>query len=1110
MDKSSTVLIYIAWEASSKIMNLYSISYTSKITSGTILALLALSAFAVVMAVPLSTVRAVTAGSGTITLSAGAGVPMWQSAYKDFGNVITVTGTGFPSGQDNIQLVLIPSTTSVTSTVANDCTANDVCDLGSLTNDNYEDSNAVLPGLAPSIAGGNYGTVMSDANGWFKAQFETPVVQGGSYIIYAIYPTSTGNVVTTTVPFTVQTAIYIVSDFTTATNSGAGSPIELAGVGFDNGEAIQPIPSSFFVNGAHPAITTGVNPGFTEGTFDSGPSSVVAASTTSCVLAGGSYCIGQLVGGSHTLTILGLTSGFSASQPFTINPELYFGDPTCSFATYSIATAAGSKVCVYGTGFAKSATVAAAGSVTIGGVSTIHGEIDSDVNGNFPDTVITLAQSTGVGPVNVVLGGTTFNYANGNIYQPNLKLFDKAAGILIGSAKNQGALISLPEGNARRVGQSGAIVGYGYAPGLAYAATGPFVLKDKNANVYGFLVPAAANGGDATDAVGTDANGAFMYWYTTPALEQFKYTLHDNTAGNPSPDSTYTVQPDVRFEWNIASDGDTVWLWNGANMPGGLDTFNGLTALGATSPQSGDLTVYINGNLWDNCNNSWNGRLCDANIIQATGIFNNEVRLEQLGGSGFASTDLPMGTYNVNVTGTYQGDWAFGRYKVDSAVGTVSQLTIVPIALGGALSTTTGSAGTTVALQTGAIGSANQGIHGLAADTQYNIMWDATTQVGTFTSTSSGGVPVGTQFTVPAGTSGVHVIDIQTTSGTSALWGQVENQENDQFNNLEFLLTTSLIVTPSVASGGTQLTLTGNGLPASTVLYLTDCSSGITYAQFTSNAQGQVPSGVIFTVPQLANPGPETGALITWQIDNNKGCGQGPNPVGLAKFVYQATMSLSSTAGQAGATLTASASGLVAGGVYDIVFNYAPLSTNLNAYTGSVVGVIIANGQGQGTSQITIPSSAASGTYNVGLVSTYNIAHALGACTLANPCMNPAYSTALNVIPTFTVGGCQGSCQGSQFTISGSPSQSGSYLSVTYTNPGTSQITGVIIVSVQNALGQTVYITTATINPAAGQTATGLADLGLLPSGTYTANIFVITLAGGSISGLTSSVPIHV
>jgi len=714
---------------------LYSNSYTSKITSGTVLALLALSGFAVVLAVPISSVKAVTTGSGTLTLSASAGVPVWNSYYKDFGTWVTVTGTGFPSAQTSIQIVMIPSTATITATVSEDCNPNDICDLGSNTYDN-----TVSGAFNPSMLGENYGTVLSDANGWFKAQFAVPVVQGGSYLVYAIYPTSTGNVVTTTVPFTVQAAIYIVSDFTGTTSSGSQSPLELAGVGFNNGEQIQPIPSSFFVNALHPTITTGVTPGVNEGAFEDGPE----FNTNSGCGAGGAFCVGQLVGGSHTLTILGLSSGTSATQTFTITPELFFMNAACANPILSIDTGAGAKVCAFGTGFAKSATVAAAGTATIGGVSTIHGEIDSDVNGNFQaNTVITLAQSAGVGALNVVLGGTTFSYANGNIFQPNVNLQDSAAGVLIGSHAAQGALITLPEGNTRRVGQSGAIIGYGYAAGLTYANTGPFVLHDNNGHSYNFLTPAAANGGDATDATGTDANGAFMYWYTTPTMQHFKFTLHDNTAANPAPDSTYTITPDVRF-WgtHVASAGDYVDLQPGVG--GGLNTAlqlgTGVGGFGVASPPAGDLTVYINGNLWDSCNT--NEGLCDGNI-QANGQFNEWPELNQLGAAGITSTDLPMGSYNVNVTGTYNGDWAFGHYKntgkiphiyeYDNALGTVTQLTIDPIALKGALSITSGSAGTTVALETGAISgcgiNCEPGIHGLAANTQYNIMWDTTTQV---------------------------------------------------------------------------------------------------------------------------------------------------------------------------------------------------------------------------------------------------------------------------------------------------------------------------------------------------------------------------------------------
>jgi len=1101
MDKSSTDLIYIVGEAFSKIMNLYSKSYTSKITSGTILALLALSGFAVVLAVPIGSVKAVTTGSGIISLSQSSGVPVWNSYYQDFGDWIQVTGTGFPSSQDNIQIVMIPSTTSVTATIAPDCVTNDLCDLGTNTLDNTNTG-----ALNPSIEGSNDGTVMSDANGWFKVQFATPVIQGGSYIVYAIYPTTTGNVVTTSVPFTVKAAIAVYSDMTGATNGGVGDAIQLSGVGFNNAEQLQAIPSSFFTNAAHPLIVTGNTPGENEGAFDDGPETT-SVFPFNCAAANGPYCVGSLVGGSHSVTVLGLSSGTSVSQPFIINPTISFtASPGCVVPTYSIDTAAGAKVCVSGSGFAKSATVALSGSVTIGGVSTIHGEIDSDVNGHFAGLVVTLAQSSGVGLLNVVLGGTTFNYATGNIFQPSADLFDIAAGVLVGSHAGQGAITTLPEGTSRRVGQSGALIGFGYTGSLAYGATGPFTLKDTNGNSYAFLTPAAIVGGDATDTLGTDVNGAFMYWYTTPTMQQFKFTLHDGTGGgNAAPDSTYTITPDVRMGTYIASAGYEVEL--PALTHGGLDNQFGLTHFGATTTPLGDLTVYINGNLWDSC--STNEGLCNGNILYPSGQLNGNTWLKSLGAPGITSTDLPQGTYNVNITGSYKGDWAFGRYKDpnDPALGTHTQLTIDPIALGGALSINNGAAGTTVALVSGAIDSDNPGLHGLAASTQYKIMWDTNTQLGTFTSTANGQVPVGTQFTVPAGTSGIHVVDIQTTSGTSAIWGQVQDHVDDQFANLEFTLTTSLVVTPSIGSGGTHMTLSGNGLPASTLLYLTVCGnfgnygpSGVSFAQFTSTNTGAVPANVTFTLPQMSSPGPETGALIQWSITDHNGCTDNGFK-GLAKFAYEATMSLSSSVGPAGSTVTASANGLVNGGLYDIVFNYVPVGQNPLAYTGQIIGVILANTLGQGTAQITIPASASAGTYPIGLVSTDNTDD-----------MVNAFGSALNLIPTFTVGIATCSTSTCQFAISGTPTEvnSNGFLSVTYSNPGTSQVTGVVIVSVQNALGQTVYITTATINPAAGQSATGLADLGLLASGTYTANVFVISLNGGSLSPLTSGVPINV
>ncbi|HYC11165.1 MAG TPA: hypothetical protein VEC02_00690 [Nitrososphaerales archaeon] len=205
-------------------------------------------------------------------------------------------------------------------------------------------------------------------------------------------------------------------------------------------------------------------------------------------------------------------------------------------------------------------------------------------------------------------------------------------------------------------------------------------------------------------------------------------------------------------------------------------------------------------------------------------------------------------------------------------------------------------------------------------------------------------------------------------------------------------LNTSLTLVPTVAHAGEMVMLTGDGLPPDELLYLTDCSNGANYTHFTTDATGAVPFGLVFDFPHIPNPGSETGALVTWQIDDMGSCGRGSNPIGLVKFLYGATMTLSSPEGSAGSTIRVSADGLAAGGEYDVVFNYTQRSANPSAYGGTVVGVIVADRSGDGTTNMTIPGSADAGYYYIGLVSTHNIGT-----------MNPANATALSAIPVFTI-----------------------------------------------------------------------------------------------------------
>ena len=749
--------------------------------------MLVLSGFTSVIALTSGSAGASAAsGTGTLTLSQSVGVPVWRSYYSDFGDRVWVTGSGFPPGQDGIQIAMVPFTSPVVQTVAHGCTSGDVCDLGSLASE-----------FDPSIAGTNRAAVMADVNGWFRAQVDTPAVRGGGYLVYAIYPRASGKVVTATQSFTVIPAVYVVSDLTGSPSSGPQEPVQLAGVGFGRGEQIRPAPSSFFANAGHATITAGSTPGVNEGTFDVGPETTDSRICTG--LTGAPYCVGNLPEGPQTLTILGVSSGSAVPQTFTIVPQIAFWSaPGCTRPTYSIDTGAGASFCMSGTGFQSGEAVAAAGTATVGGVPTTHGEIISDGNGAFGPTVVTLARGTGAGLLNVVLGGNTFSYSSGNIYQPSLGLADRFRGVLVGSHAGQGASVTLPEGASSRVGEQGVMVGYGYGPGLAYGGNNlRFVL---NPTSIPFLQVAPANGGDATESSATDANGAFVALFVAPVAQHFAYTLHDSTPSNAAPDSTYTVNPDVRLSSDSTSAGLKGRLYLVHGISGGSDSQSGLAALGVAGPPLGDLTVYINGVFWAGCRSV--GRLCDSNLL-GNGQLSADTLLPALG--SIPSTDLPQGEYEVNITGIYRGDWASGRYFVDSATGMEATLTVDPIALAGSLGVSAGKVGTTVPLQTGPAGGANPGIHGLEGNSPYSIMWDGTIQVGTFTSTASGGVPAGTKFTVPPSATGLHLVDVQARSGSSAVWGRISNHSQSQFLNLIFTVSTmTLACSPSTMLLGTS------------------------------------------------------------------------------------------------------------------------------------------------------------------------------------------------------------------------------------------------------------------------------------------------------------------
>jgi hypothetical protein len=379
-------------------------------------------------------------------------------------------------------------------------------------------------------------------------------------------------------------------------------------------------------------------------------------------------------------------------------------------------------------------------------------------------------------------------------------------------------------------------------------------------------------------------------------------------------------------------------------------------------------------------------------------------------------------------------------------------------------------------------------------------MWDGTDQIATFTSTASGEVPIGVSFTVPSGTSGFHIVDIQT-AGVSALYSD-QLTSGQQWGgvcaaapcDLIFYLIPVLTATPSLVGAGQTATVQGSGLPASTLLYIVGPNS-VSYASFTSTATGGVPSGVTFTVPaQPTTPGKELGTLVMWFIEDASGVVRGD-----LQYVYGATATLSASSGAAGSSLTLTANGLnAADAPYDVVFNCIPNTIVAYECTGVatgatpaniVVGALIPNAVGAASTTVTIPTAATAGTYVIQLVDS------TGHWDLAIPMTFTVGAPSGIGVTTLTPG------TPSQATLNGQPD-----ITLTYTNTlSTSSITIVGYAVATNALGQVVLYTTgsATLAPSGSQTLYFV--LAGLPAGSYTVSIYAISSTGLVVSTTTSA-----
>ncbi len=1190
MDELSIQLIYSSGGGVLKIMiNSYSKSYTTKISSTALLTLLLLSGVSVFTILPVSSVHAAT-GAGTLSLSASSGPPNYFCAYFcAFSDTVTITGTGFPDDQGGITLRFAPTSAGVTTGAG--------FDLGALGNLN-------TPSLSRTAT-----TVMADANGYFQVKFKVPLVTGGQYNVFATYSQSFGGLVPTAAQgFTVTSAIQV-NSFDTGGSSGIfGDPLEVAGVGFASGDTIQlGQTNSFFDSGVAPSVTASVSApsGLNGGTFEVNPTGAV----TGIVNTGaGFFEVGDIPGGAITVSATGSTSlcGSSnnvvcaATTAFQVNPSLQFltGPVTPLLVTPTISMYQGDTlnpgtVWITGHGFTPSNLVANPGSVvfvsqqTLTSTSTTHSALVTNSKGTFPPTQVSANNVLTVGPQTVEIGTQLFNFENSNVVQANPYLggswFTPApggypagdtivaapgfggispciaafgcSGFVFGSlegeliASHQAAVTGSGstlndisqaneystttlhfQGNVGdavamfgyNLARDSAVVAYSYncgppAANCGTAAPGVINIGPASGNslnptgqTVAFGVPTLGNPSGAScvlatcnnGVIATDDNGVFAYIFFTPHSQHLSNTFA----------LCATAVPACSGGWNIVGPTPTqIFFVNPAvHAIGSVGDGTGPVAFVGTGFTQESLTVNIDSStLWQTL----------VGCVNAAG--DTTCTLPTLGTPGFP--DVAGGSHSVTFAGAVPGNNAISSITVKTTIlndqfqvavnptGTACGPVGVQPAFADSLTWSgcgiPGFVGVTPGTSIQLLSYVDptgfaRGIHGLLPSTSYNIMLDTNINVGTFVSTPTGTVPTGTQFMLPPGTAGLHVVDlVPASSTTSAVWGkqlftalgvpnalitgaQARNAAGDQFWGVEIPEIALLPTSPPNGYVGSTTGISGAGLPPSTTLYIKWL--GLVVGSFVSNADGTIPSGVTTAaIPPTATggvcgaffcPAPELGTPILFTITDSTGVVWATAP-----WILQAQMTLSKSSGSAGDIVSVSATGLIAVAAYNIVWNYASGGTT-STYTGSIVGAITTNGVGSASSSFTVPSNASPGTYTVGLV------------VIADGGAQTAGSKALVTPPTFHVGGTG---VGTSTLTPGSPSQTtlagNPAVSITYTNTLTASTTAIAYAVVTNSQGQIVYYTTSSMTFAASGSQTAYLVIAGLPHGTYTVTVFAIS-----------------
>jgi len=1070
------------------------ITTTNKLASlGTVGLLLLAGVAGMVFLLPFNAAHA---ASPTVSLSTITSGVETAATSGTVGSTLTITGNGFPSN------VPVAITTTIGTAVTSWFTSASQNNCGGVFSSNIGGIGANALGVTENslyTGSGSTACLTTTAGGAFKTQVTVPALPGGAQTISV---SAGGSSVST--PFTITPSVTLT---VTSGDNNYGFPEE----GVPNTLAFNGFGATETVTEASAAFTT----------------------TTSCATNADGSCsvtwtpvVSDINSGSKSVTGTGGTSSLTASTTFTVNPWAAFYDATNGHTAFSFLGQAPTSLVIEAHGLA--AGTIAANSITVGGVAVSNAAITVGSSGAIYGVVVAPTANVPFGQANVVLEGTTFSYAAGNIASAGITpgaIVTTAAVTTAGTATPWGgALISSIKGSS---GTGTAVLGSdksSYMPGsVTYpSTTSPAPQQNTIAFIgYGFLPTTATSitsgGATITGAPLTpsaDANGAV---FKAGILGDTPWS----TSGNPTVAATYSPvvsQAGGPANFLGPSFGITPWI-DSTNIAAytvdattSTETFTA-HGFGATDV----LTATIGGA------SMVSGGTCTATNGACTT-------------AAAHVPDLAGGAQNVVISGSVTAQSA-------SLAGVVTYDPISTFFAGTpstALSIVAGPSGSTTILRT-STGANIFGVHGLAASTAYDVVWNgmgSTQVIGTFTSTSTGGIPVpGVQVTLPADVAGIHVIDLDKASsvGTSALFASTNVGDlkltdtadttglgatlTTNYGDMLFNLGTSLIATPTVANVGQHVAITGSGLADSTQYDLgvsvggvgsgttpTTCAltgtgpaspPTVIVGSFTSTSTGAVPAGTALALTDMpTTAGLEQGTLYCAFAQTGANFGT-TTAVGTAQFLLAASGSDNMTSAPEGHNVVMTAHGLAANTGYNVIF--APYTNpGTSAIVGTTVGAVLTNQNGAGQATFTVPTTYNTATGSASVVNgqTYTVQLQRTSTT----------TVALAAPPSLTVSSVSAtSCNTTScLTATGSPTQTqigaNTAVQTSFTNTSNAPVTAIVYAVVHNAAGQTVSYSTATITAAAGGSATAYDVLFGLAPGTYSVTIFATSTSGTAIS----------